>query len=122
MSPFRYPTRRRRRARPPADSLDIITYSLAADFERDGFEGVFVVRLLPRSSRVKITHNRGGRCDFRYQLAGTRFVSIIPETERLRLQHTTHADKPVRQTIPKLRLPSDPAGLSVSHATPVAGR
>lgn len=63
----------------PADSLNIITYSLAADFERDGFEGVYVVR--SPDLRALINHNRGGRCDFRYQLAGRRFVEIIPESE-----------------------------------------
>ncbi len=63
----------------PADSLDVITYSLVADFERDGFEGVYVVR--SPDLRALINHNRGGRCDFRYQLAGTRFVSIIPESD-----------------------------------------
>lgn len=62
----------------PADSLDIITYSLAADFDRDGFEGLYVVR--SPDLRALINHNRGGRCDFRYQLAGTRFVEIMPES------------------------------------------
>ncbi len=63
----------------PADSLDVITYLLAADFESDGFEGVYVVR--SPDLRALINHNRGGRCDFRYQLAGTRFVAIVPESE-----------------------------------------
>lgn len=62
----------------PADSLDVITYRLAADFERDGFEGVYVVR--SPDLRALINHNRGGRCDYRYQLAGTRFVAIAPES------------------------------------------
>lgn len=62
-----------------ADSLDVITYSLAADFDRDGFEGVYVVR--SPDLRALINHNRGDRCDFRYQLAGTRFVSIASDPE-----------------------------------------
>jgi hypothetical protein len=63
----------------PADSLNVITYSLAADFDRGDFEGVYVVR--SPDLRALINHNRGGRCDFRYQLAGTRFVSITSESE-----------------------------------------
>ena len=31
--------------------------------------------------RALVNYNRGGRCDFRYHLAGTRFVSITSETE-----------------------------------------
>ncbi len=61
----------------PADSLDVITYSLTADFARDGFEGMYVVR--SPDLRALINHNRGGRCNFRYKLAGTRFVAITPE-------------------------------------------
>jgi hypothetical protein len=63
----------------PADSLDVITYLLTADFDRDGFEGEYIVR--SPDLRALINHNRGGRCDFHYQLAGTRFVAIIPESE-----------------------------------------
>lgn len=62
-----------------ADSLNVITYSLAADFDRGGFEGVYVVR--SPDLRALVNYNRGGRCDFRYQLAGTRFVAITPESD-----------------------------------------
>ncbi len=63
----------------PADSLDVIAYSLTADFSRDGFEGLYVVR--SPDLRALINHSRGDRCDFRYQLACTRFVAITRETE-----------------------------------------
>ena len=54
----------------PADSIETITYRFEADFERNGFQGRYVIRA--PDLRALILEGAGKRCQIRYSLAGQR--------------------------------------------------
>lgn len=54
----------------PADSIETITYRFEADFERNGFQGRYVIRA--PDLRALVLEGDGRRCQIRYSLAGQR--------------------------------------------------
>ncbi|HKY61140.1 MAG TPA: hypothetical protein VJP59_09025 [Gemmatimonadota bacterium] len=54
----------------PADSVETITYSFEADFERNGFQGRYVIRA--PDLRALVLEGTGKRCQIRYTLSGQR--------------------------------------------------
>jgi hypothetical protein len=54
----------------PADSIETITYRFEADFERNGFQGRYVIRA--PDLRALVLEGTGKRCQIRYTLSGQR--------------------------------------------------
>lgn len=54
----------------PADSIETITYRFEADFERNGFQGRYVIRA--PDLRALVLEGAGKRCQIRYSLSGQR--------------------------------------------------
>lgn len=59
-----------------ADSIDLITYELRADFRRSGFTGRYVIRA--PDLRALVLDGKGSRCEFRYRLTGQRIREAAP--------------------------------------------
>ncbi|CAN5145968.1 MAG: hypothetical protein H0W36_06485 [Gemmatimonadetes bacterium] len=59
----------------PSDSLDTITYVLEADFAGEGFQGDYVIR---SPDLRALFEGEGGRCDYRYGLAGELIPAPAP--------------------------------------------
>ena len=62
-----------------ADSVDVIRYTLSADFAEGAFEGTYVVR--SPDLRSLVNDGGGGRCDFRYRMSGKRFLGLTTGSE-----------------------------------------
>ncbi len=54
----------------PADSIETVTYRFEADFERNGFQGRYVIRA--PDLRALVLEGTGKRCQIRYTLSGQR--------------------------------------------------
>ena len=94
-----------------ADSIETISYRLEADFSRNGFVGRYVIRA--PDLRALVLEGEGGRCEYRYRLAGQR------------IREATEAGLPpgVRPKLPDTVAPVDSANAASTRypATP-AGR
>lgn len=60
----------------PADSLDIVGYTLEAEFGADSFSGEYTIRAIDLHALVIDGESR--RCENRYQLTGHRSGSPLP--------------------------------------------
>ena len=58
-----------------ADSIETISYRLEADFSRNGFVARYVIRA--PDLRALVREGEGGRCEFRYRLAGQRIREAV---------------------------------------------
>ena len=61
----------------PADSIETIAYRFEADFERNGFQGRYVIRA--PDLRALVLEGSGRRCQIRYTLSGQRIREAVEQ-------------------------------------------